>query len=246
MSMTHWLAARPIAHRGLHDRAQGIIENTAGAFNAAVEGGYPIECDLQLTGDGDAVVFHDDTLDRLTDTQGWLKERNVAELKKVNFRECGDRIQTLAELLAQVRGRVPLVIELKSQWDGNTAVAGRALEVLKTYEGPHCLMSFDPEMIEKVRELSPSTIRGIVAERAEDPYYHQLPMKRHLELRTLSHLARTRPHFISFYFRELPFGPIAEFRGQGNPVVTWTIRSREEEHDARRYSDQITFEGYIP
>jgi glycerophosphoryl diester phosphodiesterase len=241
-----WLVARPIAHRGLHDKAKGVIENTKSAFHAAVRHGYPIECDLQIAGDGEAVVFHDDTLDRVTSESGPVKARSTAELKRVALKETMDRIQTLADLLEQVDGRVPLVIELKSLWDGDDALAVRALAVLEPYRGPYGLLSFDPDLIEALRLRSPATVRGIAADRAVDPYYDFLPVERRLELRTFSHLARTEPHFISFDYRALPFVPVAEFRAAGGPVITWTIKSPEAAAMARRYCDQITFEGFLP
>jgi len=239
-----WLCARPIAHRGLHDRARGLVENTAGAFAAAVAGNYAIECDLQITADGEAVVFHDDHLGRLTTATGLVKAHTVDEIKAMTIPDSGDRIQTLAELLAQVSGRVPLVIELKSHWDGSDRLARRAVEVLQSYGGPHCLMSFDPDIIDALRRLSPATLRGIVADRGTDDEYNALPMARRMEMRSFSHLARSRPDFISFYFRDLPFAAIAAYRAAGHPVISWTIRSPAEAADARRFSDQITFERF--
>lgn len=242
---TGFITARPIAHRGLHDFKSGIVENTSSAFQAALDKGYAIECDLQLTADGEAVLFHDEHLGRLTEADGMVKHMTAAQMKALTIRRSRDHVQTLAELLAQVRGRVPLVIELKSHWDGDTRLAARALEVLKSYQWPFCLMSFDPAMIEAVRRLSPATIRGIVAERAFDSYYDALPYRTQMELRTFSHIARTRPDFISFYFGELPWAPVTALRADGLPVISWTIRSPVEAQMARRQSDQITFEGFL-
>jgi glycerophosphoryl diester phosphodiesterase len=239
-----WLIDRPIAHRGLHDRKNGIIENSALAFAAALDGGYPIECDVQLTSDGEAVVFHDDTLERLTAETGPVKQRTSKELQGIALRGTKDRIPALTELLAQVKGRVPLVIELKSSWDGDLRLARRVLDAVEDYDGPYALMSFDPDIIEEVRYLSPATPRGIVADRATDEYYQHLPLARRLELRTLSHGLRTSPHFVSFRWQDLPFPPVSRCHGLGLPVISWTIRSPAEASQARRYSDQVTFEGY--
>jgi glycerophosphoryl diester phosphodiesterase len=239
-----WLVARPIAHRGLHDKTKGILENTEDAFGAAIARGYAIECDLQITRDGETVVFHDETLQRVMDAQGLVKDRTVKELKALNYRNSKNRIQTLGEMLDQVAGKVPLVIELKSHWDGDETLAKRALAVLEHYAGPYCLMSFDPDAVAAVATYSPHTVRGITADRTVDSYYNGLPLQRRLEMRTFSHLERTRPHFVSFYFRDLPFAPVQRIRAAGHPIITWTIRSAEQEKVARRYSDQITFEGY--
>jgi glycerophosphoryl diester phosphodiesterase len=241
-----WLVGRPIAHRGLHDAGRGILENTEAAFAGALSHGYAIECDLQITRDGEAMVFHDETLDRLAGRGGLVKDHTAKDLKAIALRHGGARMQTLGEMLDQVAGRVTLVIELKSHWDRSRALAARALAVLEDYAGPYCLMSFDPDLVAAVAELSPRTVRGIVADRTTDPYYSALPVGRRLEMRTFSHLARTRPHFVSYYYRELPFEPVSEIRAAGHPVITWTIRSEEAAAQARRYSDQITFEGFLP
>lgn len=230
-----WLVARPIAHRGLHGGT--VAENSPAAFAAAMAGSYAIECDLQITADGEAVVFHDDRLERLTPAKGWVKEKTAAQMAALG-------VPSLAELLSQVAGKVPLVIELKSHWNGDVALARRALEMFQIYDGPHCLMSYDPDMIAAVHELSPQTVRGIVADRVVEDYYRALPFARRLEMRELSHLPLTQPHFISYYFRDLPFTPVTAFRRDGNPVISWTIRSEEQASMARRYCDQITFEGY--
>ena len=241
-----WLVARPIAHRGLHTKSKGIIENTAGAFEAAIKGNYAIECDVQLTADGEAIVFHDDDLDRLTEAKGPVKALTSRALQKVKLKSTSDRMQTLAELLEQVDGRATLVIELKSLWDGDDALAKRALQVLENYDGPYCLMSFDPDVISCLRALSPQTVRGIVADRTTDPNYNALPLAKRYSMRTFAHLAETQPHFVSYNWRELPFEPITEIRNAGHPVITWTLRSRKEASQALRYCDQVTFEGYTP
>ena len=240
-----WLVTRPIAHRGLHDKRKGIVENSAGAFAAAMAGGYAIECDLQIAAGGEAVVFHDDTLDRVMEASGPVRTRTAAELRKLTFRNGNDRIQTLPELLQQVDGRVPLIMELKSHWDGDDTLVKVALDDLADYQGPHSLMSFDPDQIEAAAVLSPDTVRGIVADRVTNAYYRHMCISRRLELRSLSHVARTQPHFISFHTAGLPFAPVSLGRASGFPVIAWTIRSAEAASRALSYCDQITFEGYL-
>lgn len=244
MRALDWLTSRPIAHRGLHDLRKNIVENTESAFAEAMKNNYSIECDLQLTADGDAVVFHDEMLERVTDQTGWVKDLTFRELKYARFKHGADRMQTLAELLEQVDGRITLIIELKSHFDGNTLLATRALDVLSNYSGPYCLMSFDLMLIAAVAAQSPDTVRGITADRTTDPYYRMLPFAERLNLRHFEHLEKTKPHFISFNFRDLPFAPVQAIRAAGHPIITWTIRSKEEERQALRYSDQVTFESY--
>ena len=123
--MPDWLTARPVAHRGLHDAAAGVIENTATAFEAAIKGNYAIECDLQISADGEAMVHHDDVLGRLTDGTGRLDALSAAELKQAPFRATSDCMLNLGELCDLVASRATLVIELKSRFDGDAQI-GRA------------------------------------------------------------------------------------------------------------------------
>jgi glycerophosphoryl diester phosphodiesterase len=106
-------------------------------------------------------------------------------------------------------------------------------------------MPFDPDIVENVRLRSPDTVRGIVTDRAVDPFYDNLPFTRRLDLRNFLHMTRTMPHFISYQWADLPFPPVTAFRKAGRPVISWTIRSREAAAQALRYSDQITFEGFL-
>jgi glycerophosphoryl diester phosphodiesterase len=241
-----WLVARPIAHRGRHDSTRGIVENTASAFAAAIEGDYAIECDIQITADGEAAVFHDETLGRLTERDGPVRALSMRDLRSVAFRRGGDRMQSLGELLDQVRGRVPLVVEIKSRWTSELSLARRAMKLAQNYPGPLALMSFDPRIVACLAREAPTIPRGIVADRTTDPYYAHLPLARRIEMRHFTHLPETRPHFVSFEAAGLPFAPVGRLRARGMPVISWTIRSPAEARHARRYSDQITFEGFAP
>lgn len=243
-----WLTARPVAHRALHDVLRGIIENTPSAVDAAMARGYAIEVDIQLSADGEALVFHDDTLERLTTGSGAVGALTAAQLKAVEMRGTTDRMMTLAELLARVGGRVPLVIELKSHFDGDTAVAARAVEVLASYDGPAALMSFDPDLIAAVRRLAPHIPRGITMEhRYDDPEWDVLPSAKKFAYGNLLHFPRTRPDFIAHYVKELPSTPVSLARRTFRlPVLTWTVRTPEDRAVAARHADQMIFEGFLP
>src|SRR3954468_575944 len=125
MRAPDWLTARPAAHRGLHDRARGIVENMPAAASAAVAGNFAIECDIQLTADGEAMVHHDDALGRLTEGSGALLGKTSAELKQIAFRDTPERMMTLADLCNLVAGRVPLLIEVKTHFDGDRSLVRR-------------------------------------------------------------------------------------------------------------------------
>src|SRR5271167_4823111 len=171
MRAPDWLTARPVAHRGLHDRARGIVENMPAAVQAAISGNFSIEVDIQRSADGEAMVHHDDELGRLTDGAGALLQKTSSGLKAVTFKGTAERMMTLSDLCTLVAGRVPLVIEVKSHFNGDRKLVKRMAEVLSSYDGPAVGMSFDPDQVLALRELIPSRPRGIVAERhytAED------------------------------------------------------------------------------
>lgn len=248
MRAPDWLTARPVAHRGLHDRERGIIENMPGAAQAAIAGRFGIECDIQLTADGEAMVHHDDELGRLTEASGALKEKTAAELKAVKFKDTDERMMSLADLCALVGGRVPLVIEVKSHFDGDRRLVKRMAEVLASYSGPAVGMSFDPDQVLALREIMPALPRGIVAESSYDAadWPEATPAQRQ-GMTHLRHAFRTRPHFVAYWVDELPaMAPWIARNLFGLPLLTWTVRTPEQRARAARYADQMIFEGFVP
>ena len=240
------LAARPIAHRGLHDAARGIIENMPGAIAAAIAGNYGIEVDLQISTDGEAMVHHDDRLGRLAAGDGALRELTAAALKAATFHATAERMMTLGDLCNLVAGRVPMMIELKSRFDGDLRVAARAAAVLTSYDGPVGLASFDPTLVCALRRIAPQLARGIIAERRYDhPEWHELGGPRKLELAFLLHGLTSRPDFIAYRVRDLTaVAPRAARHMFGLPLLTWTVRSDADRAIAARFADQIIFEGF--
>ena len=233
MRAPDWLTARPVAHRGLHDLSRGIVENMPGAAQAAIDGNFSIECDLQLTADGEAMVHHDDALGRLTEGSGALLGMTAAELRAVKFKDTSERMMSLSDLCALVRGRVPLVVEVKSHFDGDRRLVARMAEVLASYAGPAVGMSFDPDQVLALREITPKLPRGIIAQRDYMLY--------------LRHAFRTRPHFVAFWVNQLPASaPWIARNIFGLPLLTWTVRTPEQRDRAARYADQMIFEGFRP
>ena len=248
MRAPDWLTARPVAHRGLHDAARGIIENMPAAAEAAVAGNFAIECDIQLTADGEAMVHHDDELGRLTEGSGTLLTKTAAELKAVHFKATNERMMTLAELCDLVAGRVPLVIEVKSHFDGDRKLVKRLAEVLSAYKGPAVGMSFDPDQVIALRELLPSRPRGIVAEHdyaAAD--WPETSVEQRHGMTQLRHFFRTQPDFVAYWVNELPSAAPWLARNVFRcPLLTWTVRTPEQRARAARHADQMIFEGFVP
>jgi glycerophosphoryl diester phosphodiesterase len=237
-----WLTARPVAHRGLHDDATGIVENTPSAFAAAVAGQYAIECDLQIAADGEVMVFHDETLDRLTERQGALASLGSRDLKAIAFKATADRMMTLGELCDLVSGRVPLILELKSVFDGDMRLTERVAAVVQGYAGPVAAMSFDPAVISGLHAVAPGLPRGLVTQSRPDP---EAPSGN--RYRYMGGALRARPHFLAWSVRDLPgFWPLLGRWGFGLPLLTWTVRTDADRLRARRWADQIIFEGFRP
>jgi glycerophosphoryl diester phosphodiesterase len=248
MAALDWLTARPLAHRGLHDPEAGVIENTPSAFRAAIAGNYGIECDVQLTADGEAMVHHDAALGRLTDRQGELRAMSAADLKRVPFKATMDRMITLGELCDLTGGRVPLLVELKSRFDGDLRLGARAATVLAGYTGTAAAMSFDPRQVEALRAAAPELPRGMVAERRYDnPDWAALTLAQKYALGHLLHAFRTRPHFIAYDVKDLPAAaPLVARYLFGLPLLTWTVRTAEDRRRAARWASQMIFEGFRP
>jgi glycerophosphoryl diester phosphodiesterase len=243
-----WLTAQPFAHRGLHDAATGVIENTVPAFSAALHHRYGIETDLQISADGEAMVHHDDALGRLTEGRSRLAEMTAADIQKVRFQASADRILRLGELCDLVDGRVPVLLELKSHFDNDRRLAQRVTDVLAAYTGPVAVMSFDPAMIEVVRWIAPHLTRGIVAERHY--VHHEWDRFSGTEKRRMAfllHANRTRPHFIAYGVKDLPaVAPLIARTLFRLPLLTWTVRNEADRARAARWADQIIFEGIRP
>jgi glycerophosphoryl diester phosphodiesterase len=248
MRAPDWLTARPVAHRGLHDAARGVIENMPAAARAAVAGNFAIECDIQLSADGEAMVHHDYELGRLTEGSGRLMEKTAAELKAVKFKTTGERMMTLGDLCALVAGKVPLVIEVKSHFNCDRRLVTRMAEVLASYSGPVVGMSFDPDQVVALREIMPKLTRGIVAQRRyQDGYWEKLTKEQRDSMLHLKHGFRTRPHFVAYWVQQLPApAPWIARNLFGCPLLAWTVRTPEQRATAARYADQMIFEGFTP
>jgi len=247
MPRLDWLIARPFAHRGLHDAAAGIIENTSPAFAAAIAGRYGIECDVQVSRDGDAIVHHDAALGRLTEGMALLADMSASELRAVRFKGSDARMQTLGELCDLVAGRTPLLVEMKSHFDGDLRLVHRVGEVLSAYRGPAAAMSFDPAMIAELRRRAPDLPRGIVAERRYDhSEWNPLSPRTKRSMAFLLHAPATRPHFVAYSVKDLPSPAPLLARTFGLPLLTWTVRTEQDRRAAARWADQLIFEGWRP
>ncbi|MBO9498706.1 MAG: glycerophosphodiester phosphodiesterase [Novosphingobium sp.] len=230
-----WLGRQDYAHRGLHDAT--TPENSLGAFTAAIAAGMGIECDVQRSGDGQAMVFHDWDLDRLTDESGQVERRAAAALGQIHLTGSTDRIPTLREVLGLVRGRVPLLIEIKSKKDYRVAASCLAvLRVLEGYQGPHAVMSFDPRVGRWFAKHAPRTVRGLVLSEEHDRGIAGM-LRRH------GWLWIAQPDFLAYDVRDFPSAFAERQRARGLPVATWTVDSPARRVLAAEYADAPIAEG---
>ncbi|WP_322890392.1 MULTISPECIES: glycerophosphodiester phosphodiesterase family protein [unclassified Yoonia] len=241
--------SRPIAHRALHDRKAGRVENSIAAIKAAIAAGYGIEIDVQLSSDGQAMVFHDDTLDRLTAQTGPVRARSRAELEQIALKDDTGTIPALADVLALVAGQVPLLIEIKDQ-DGNMGPDVGPLEeatcaALADYKGDVALMSFNPHSMAACRALAPAIARGLVTSAYDPVFWPELTRAVCDHLRQIPDYDRVDACFISHEALDLARPRVAEIKATGAPVLCWTIRSAMAEAKAREIADNVTFEGYL-
>lgn len=239
----------PLAHRALHDVGAGRPENSRAAVRAAIAAGYGIEIDLQLSRDGVAMVFHDETLERLTPRTGWLRDLTAAELAATPLAGGDEGVPTFAEILTLVAGRVPLLVELKdqtlrmSETDGKLEAA--TVAALAGYDGPVALMSFNPHCIAHLARLAPHLTRGITTSAYDPDDWSPLPRETCDRLRPIPDYDRVEASFISHEVADLSRPRVAELKATGAAILCWTVRSPQVEAGARRVAQNITFESYL-
>jgi glycerophosphoryl diester phosphodiesterase len=243
---------RPIAHRGLHDAGAGRIENTAAAFEAAITQGYGIECDLRPARGGLPVVFHDETIDRVTGGTGRIADLGLGAVRMLRTRAGDSGVLTFEDFLTLVDGRVPLLVEIKSEWDPPdiaflSEIARRALD----YTGDIALMSFDPDVMTVIRELATEIPRGIVSggykdENGETWWRDRISDERADRLANLLESGPAAPSFYAYHVKSLPT-PVTRYVREVDclPVFAWTVRTNEERAIAHFNADAVIFEGAL-
>jgi len=228
-----FLKGQPYAHRGLH--GNGVLENSPAAFEAAIRLGHGIECDVQAAEDGRAFVFHDYELDRLTERSGPIANLRSEDIDRIALRDGHGKIPRLRETLDQIAGRVPVLIEIKSR---NRRVGPLCLSVrraLEGYGGKAAIMSFNPLVSAWFRSNAEHIVRGlVVTEENSRNWRGRIARHRNLWI--------AKPDFLAYDIRDLPSRFAGSQRARGLPVVTWTVRSAEQEQTALRHADEPVYE----
>lgn len=243
-----WLVARPIAHRGLHDAPRGLVENSCAAAEAAIARDYAIECDVRLTKDGVAIVFHDALLDRLTWAKGAIGERTAREIGDIAFRYGTEKIPLFEEFLVHIAGRAPLIVEIKSEFDGDMRLAESVVDSAATYPGPLALQTFDPAVLAVLRSANMSLPLGLIAQaHYDDDEWHGLSPDARRGLASLAGFMQAQPDFLAWNADDLPHAAATLWREALRlPLLAWTIKSAPQAAHVKRFADQIIFEDFEP
>jgi glycerophosphoryl diester phosphodiesterase len=236
-----WLKAHRYAHRGLHGPT--LVENSRGAFQAAIDNGFGIELDVQASRDGEAFVFHDRDLDRLAQTPGRLGALQSPELDKIRLKDCNETIPRLSEIMQMVDGRVPVLVEVKTGRRDIAPLCQSVRRVLANVSGPVAIMSFDPAVPRWFRQNMPDMVRGLVVTE-EGPT--ALPDRVRAALGRHRDLWSAKPDFLAYDIADLEGAFVQSQRRRGLPILSWTICSAAEREKVARYADAPIFEGVAP
>lgn len=239
-----FLAKQPYAHRGLHDAAAGIPENTLAAFDRAIERGYGIELDVRMTRDGDVIVFHDPNLDRTTESQGQIALMSWQQLKGVKLKGSDETLKTLHDVFMHVRGRVPLLIEVKATENKYLPACFAVRRALEGYRGAAAVMSFHPAVPAWFAAHAPKVPRGLVMTENDGRAFSKWNIRKRLRRQLL--IMKAKPHFIAYDIRRLPSPFIATARERGFKILAWTVRGDAAYAVAAKCADQVIFEGNLP
>ncbi len=245
-----WLRDMPVAHRGLHDVGQSVPENSLAAFAAAADAGYAIELDLRMSRDGEAVVFHDETLERLTSCEGPLRHRSAADLRRIPLLGGAHMIPTLPDVLDLVRGRAPLLIEIKAPTRRVGRLEAHVAALLQSYSGPFAIQSFNPLCVRWFRDNAPEIHRGLLSARYSEKDLSTAKFApsalTRFALRHLLTVPSVAPHFVAYEVDALPALAPWITKHLGLPLLAWTVRSERQREIGARHADNIIFEGFRP
>lgn len=227
----HWVFSKPIAHRGLWN--ESFPENTLSAYKNAIDNGYPIEMDIQMSEDGKLFCFHDDNAKRMTGVDKDIRTLSSKEIE--NLTVGNEKIPTFEEFLDLVDGKVPLLIEIKQQI--NKGIEEKTVAALKDYKGEYVIQSFDPFVMLKIKKLAPNVIRGQLGCNND---------KKGLKWRVVRNLSLNflvKPDFVHYCVNDLP---VKNNVTNDLPLICWTIRNEDDLNKAKKYAKNFVFEILRP
>ncbi len=239
-------ARQYIAHRGLFDVSAQRPENSMAAFRAAIEHGYGIELDVQLTADNVLVVFHDESLDRMCGVKRRICDCTLAELRQYSLQNTREQIPLFQDVLALVAGRAPLIVEIKYHAGKHIQNAAAAAAMLDDYRGLYCIESFHPMVVNWFRKHRPAVLRGQLSCRCGQEAAERRAIERFV-LTNLLLNGLTRPDFIAYHHKHADQFSYRLCRKLYHVVnAAWTIRSQKQLERAKKWAQIIIFDSFIP
>ena len=236
-----WIVQQPIAHRGLHDDASP--ENSMSAFAKAIEAGYAIELDVRILADGTPVVFHDESLARLTSNDGYLKFLNKSDLELLTLNGTKEKIPTLEDVLNFVNGRTPILVEIKNDGGKVGELERNVLSLLKNYKGEFAVQAFNPYTLEYFYKQAPHILRGQLSGSLDNApqlsFFKKFGLRRMILNKKIS-----RPHFIAYEAKTLPNRFVRKYKDL--PLLAWPVQSESEYLKIVKHCDNVIFEGFEP
>lgn len=233
----------PVAHRGLWT-PKGAPENSLAAFQAACSHGYGVELDVQLTADGEAVVFHDERLERMTGREGRLRDHTAAELGAMALKGTDETIPTLADTLTVIGHRAMVFIELKTPFGEVGPLERRVSDILVDHNGPTAVIGFNPYSHAWFADHHPQILRGLDSYSWNDDSARKLAPEIRKSMAALEQVELARPDFLALGLDMLPNPRADLYRAKGMPVVAWTVRSPDQWESVRDHCDNLIFEGF--
>lgn len=237
-----WIKETPIAHRGLHTK--DIPENSLSAFENALKNNYAIELDVQFTKDKEVVVFHDENLKRMTNDTRNIEDVNYDELKNLRLGNTNEIIPTLEEVLELVDSKVAILIEIKDCKD-YIELSEKTYEILKGYEGNYAIQSFNPFILEWYKNNASEVIRGQLSGTFTEGS-ESLNSFEKFALKNMLLNFKSKPNYIGYELEGIPKSKLESLRKKGVPIIVWTVKNKEDMEKAYKYSDNITFENFLP
>ena len=237
-----WIKETPIAHRGLHTK--DIPENSLSAFENALKNNYAIELDVQFTKDKEVVVFHDENLKRMTNDTRNIEDVNYDELKNLRLGNTNEIIPTLEEVLELVDSKVAILIEIKDCKD-YIELSEKTYEILKGYEGNYAIQSFNPFILEWYKNNASEVIRGQLSGTFTEGS-ESLNSFEKFVLKNMLLNFKSKPNYIVYELEGIPKSKLESLRKKGVPIIVWTVKNKEDMEKAYKYSDNITFENFLP
>ena len=237
-----WIKETPIAHRGLHTK--DIPENSLSAFENALKNNYAIELYVHFTKDKDVVVFHDENLKRITNDTRNIEDVNYDELKNLRLGNTNEIIPTLEEVLELVDSKVAILIEIKDCKD-YIELSEKTYEILKGYEGNYAIQSFNPFILEWYKNNASEVVRGQLSGTFTEGS-ESLNSFEKFALKNMLLNFKSKPNYIGYDLEGIPKSKLESLRKKGVPIIVWTVKNKEDMEKAYKYSDNITFENFLP